>query len=51
MKRQRQESTTAKRDLRDVILQELNLKKTKKQRKTWRFPYEMYCKELVTGKD
>ena len=34
-----------------MVVAELNLKKMKKTKKNWKFAYDMYCKEIVTGKD
>lgn len=45
------ESRGKQKDIRDFIVAELNLKKVKKNKKSWRFAYDMYCKEIKTGKD
>ena len=39
-------------DIREMVVAELGLKKIKKAKtKNFRFPYDMYCKEIISGKD
>jgi hypothetical protein len=40
-----------KKDVREIVLAELNVRMLKKKNKNWRFPYDMYCKQIITGKD
>ena len=45
------ESAEKNQDIRNMVMAELNLRKIKKNKKNWRFAYDMYCKELISGKD
>ena len=47
----KQKNEGKKKDLRDMVIEELNLKKMKKNKKIQKFAYDMHCKDIVNGKD